>query len=115
MSGSSSRVSTAPRQKPDLDEASSAVEVTTKREAAIALEGHTTFETGNRLARAEEVLQCLQFGMARDLLAGSLDRVAHLSEIVDPDVVDLAALMSEADTHVASVELSHVRAIGKRF
>src|SRR5664279_2998550 len=91
------------------------MEVTTKREAAITLEGHAAFETRDRLARPEELFQRLQFGMARNFLAGPMDGVAHFPEVVDPDVVDLAALVSEADPHVAPVEFSPTSAFRQRL
>jgi hypothetical protein len=44
-------------------------------------------------------------------MAGPKDRVAHLSEIVDPYVVDRSVLVREVDFHVFSVELSHGRSL----
>jgi hypothetical protein len=89
--------STSPiRQEPDLNEASSSIEVTTKGNTAFTLEGHAPLEARNRLARPEQFLQFLELGVARNLMAGPKDWVAHLSEIVDPYVVDPSTALARA-------------------
>src|SRR5204862_6920552 len=83
-------------QEPDLDEGTLPAEVAPQRDSAVAAEDHSSFQSFDGATRSEELLQAGELRVVGNVPASPPDGMAHLSEIVDPHVIDLAVRVREA-------------------